>query len=242
MYNYEDELKDIEDKYRLIRDRVLGVALGYDHALFLWGKGGTGKSWTVENTLKKSGKPWSHYNSDISEVGLFEQLKEYYNHIILLEDMEQLMKKPKAIGILRSATEGNRKVTRTINKGKDEFIFEGGIIYISNDPPGAGNPMQALASRMNPLEFNPTHTEMIAMMYNLSWEFECNLSSNQRMETFDYCLKYAKTLSEKALNLRLIISALKARERFEKGQLQTNWKLYLDSYWTGKVKTGFTQP
>src|SRR5919199_8045 len=44
----DDLLESLEGKLQLVRDRVRGVAEGFTTGLYLWGEGGTSKSFTGE--------------------------------------------------------------------------------------------------------------------------------------------------------------------------------------------------
>ncbi len=41
-------LASFEKKLQLVRDRVVGAVEGYNSGVYIWGRGGTGKSYTVE--------------------------------------------------------------------------------------------------------------------------------------------------------------------------------------------------
>jgi hypothetical protein len=66
----KDLLDRLDAKLQLIRDRTQGVAEGYANGFYLWGEGGTSKSFTVEETLKRLGKAFKLSNSRLTGRGL----------------------------------------------------------------------------------------------------------------------------------------------------------------------------
>src|SRR5690242_2810392 len=78
-------LTSLESKLQLVRDRVSGVAEGYITGFYLWGEGGTSKSYSVEETLKKLGKAYKLTNSRVTAKGLFVLLHDFPDSIHLIE-------------------------------------------------------------------------------------------------------------------------------------------------------------
>src|SRR5262245_3875243 len=94
----ENALDSLETKLRLICDRVRSVAGGYAAGLYLWGEGGTSKSYTVEETLKEVKKPYKLSNSRRTGKGLFTLLGDFPDGIHVLEDVETLFADKNALG------------------------------------------------------------------------------------------------------------------------------------------------
>jgi hypothetical protein len=93
-------LEVLEDKLQLVRDRVRGVAEGYANGFYLWGEGGTSKSYTVETTLKSLGRPYKLSNSRLTGKGLFELLRDFPDVVHVLEDVETLFADKNSFGVL----------------------------------------------------------------------------------------------------------------------------------------------
>ena len=228
--NLEDaeNLERLERKLALIRDRVRSVALKYNTGFFLFGAGGSGKSHAVRGELDSLGTRWILHNSDMSGPGLFDMLHDLPEHVHLLEDMEQLYADKKAVGYLRSATWGdanmqNRVITKTIHKKRVSFEFTGGIIILSNLPLGEIASMRALATRLNPAEFNPTEGEKQALMWKIAESGKFGLPTETCEEVCEYLVHYAKEKG-KPLDLRLLDNAFKDRLMYDRGQSQTHWR------------------
>ena len=228
--NIEDaeNLERLEKKLALIRDRVHSVALRYNTGFFLFGAGGSGKSFAVRGELESLGTRWMLHNSAMSAAGLFDMLHDLPDHVHVLEDMEQLYADKKAVGYLRSATWGDenmqkRTITRTIHKSRDSFDFNGGIIILSNHPLGEIASLKALATRLNPAEFNPTEGEKKALMLKIAERGKFGLPPDVCEEVCEYLIFHAQKTG-KPLDLRLLDNALKDRLMYDMGQCQTHWR------------------
>src|SRR5262249_15040961 len=85
-------LGEYEKKTQLVRDRVVGVARGRSTGLYLWGPGGTGKSYAVTGTLKELGANYRLHNSRMDGRGLFTAIERSPDAVHVLEDCEQMMR------------------------------------------------------------------------------------------------------------------------------------------------------
>lgn len=229
--NVEDaeNLERLEKKLALIRDRVRSVALRYNTGFFLYGSGGSGKTFAVQGELESLGTRWIRHNSAMTAAGLFDMLHDLPDHTHLFEDMEPLFKDRSAVGYLRSATWGdsnmqNRFVTRTINKKRVEVNFKGGIIILSNLPIGEIATLKALATRLNPAEFNPSEGEKRALMWKIAEGGKFGLAPDRCEEVCEYIVFYSQSVGNKSLDLRLLDNAFQDRLMYDQGQCQTHWK------------------
>ncbi len=223
-----ENLERLEKKLALIRDRVRSVALRYNTGFFLFGAGGSGKSHAVRGELDSLGTRWVLHNSDMSAPGLFETLHDLPEHVHVLEDMEQLYTDKKAVGYLRSATWGddlmqNRVITKTIHRKRVSFEFKGGIIILSNLPLGEIASLRALATRLNPAEFNPTEGEKRALMWKIAEAGKLGLPAEACEEVCEYLVHYAKDKG-KPLDLRLLDNAFGDRLMYDRGESLTHWR------------------
>src|SRR4051812_46628124 len=99
-------LETLDNKLAVIRDRTRGVAKGYHSGFYLWGEGGTSKSYTVLKTLDEVGNAYKVTNSRIAGRGLFDLLEEYPDCVHVLDDVETLLSDKLSHGVLRAALEG----------------------------------------------------------------------------------------------------------------------------------------
>jgi hypothetical protein len=223
-----ENLERLEKKLALVRDRVRSVALRYNTGFFLFGAGGSGKSFAVRGELESLGTRWMLHNSTMTAAGLFDTLHDFPEHVHVLEDMEQLYSDRKAVGYLRSATWGddlmqNRVITKTIHRKRVSFEFKGGIIILSNLPLGEIASLRALATRLNPAEFNPTEGEKRALMWKIAEAGKLGLPAEACEEVCEYLVHYAKDKG-KPLDLRLLDNAFGDRLMYDRGESRTHWR------------------
>jgi hypothetical protein len=65
-------LASLDQKNHLVCDFVTAVAKKYQTGLYLYSRGGMGKSFTVFNHLKELGAKYCLYNSRMTAKGLFQ--------------------------------------------------------------------------------------------------------------------------------------------------------------------------
>ena len=176
MLNEQELLASIENKLQQVRDRVQGVAEGYINGFFLWGEGGTSKSYTVEDSLQTLGRQYKLTNSRLTGKRLFELLRDYPDVVHVLEDVETLFSDKNSFGVLRSALWGQagedgiqeRPVTWQISGRRDEFIFSGGIILIANCRLDDIPQLRALKTRIVTMHYQPANEEVAVLMRQIA--------------------------------------------------------------------------
>jgi hypothetical protein len=230
----------LEQKALLVRARTIGVVERYSNGLYLWGDGGTSKSYTVEETLKQHGKPYKLSNSRVTGKGLFELLQQYPDVVHVLEDVETLLLDKNAHGVLRSALWGQkgkngwqeRTVVWHIGGNRQEFIFEGGIIMIANLPLYNLPPLRAVGTRIPVLHFQPTNEEIAALMRKIAREGHTH--GPYRLEAQE-CLEVAEAIVTRSirlqrnLDIRLLINTFNDRLQYVNGDCECHWLDLLDS-------------
>lgn len=233
-------LVNLDNKLQFVRDRTQGVADGYINGFYLWGEGGTSKSYTVEETLKRLNTPYVLTNSRTTGKGLFKLLQEFPDAVHVLEDCETLFRDPNAHGVLRSALWGQagrdgrreRLVTWQTAAGREEFVFSGGIILIANCPLDNVPTLRALRTRIPCVQFIPTNGEIAAKMRELSGRGH---TDGPRSLSPAACLEVTQEIVERStrlkknLDLRLLVGALQDRLQWEDGAAECHWRDLLDS-------------
>src|SRR5207237_9727708 len=99
----DNALASHEKKMQLLCDLVTAVVKGFKNGLFLYGSGGTGKSFTVLGRLQSLQAGYQLHNSRMTAKGLFCTLKHAPDAVHVLEEMERITKDADAQGVLRSA-------------------------------------------------------------------------------------------------------------------------------------------
>lgn len=88
MTQRDKELKEqLNRQLSILRDLVRGVAHGHTNGLYIYGRPGTSKTWTVKTTLEKEGVEYVYQDGHLTPMGLFETLANNPNSIILMDDL-----------------------------------------------------------------------------------------------------------------------------------------------------------
>jgi hypothetical protein len=184
--SYEMQLKDLENLIRL----TVG---GSSNALFIAGRGGIGKTHSVEKVLGSlglsDGNGYFKNTGTASAAGIYALLFKNRNGIILFDDSDDALKDQEARNIFKAATD-TKKVRKLVwNKmGKnvvepgdmedDEMIeqgllprffeFTGKIIFISNLAMDKLDPDGAIRTRAYLIDINPTDAEVYDFMEKIA--------------------------------------------------------------------------
>ena len=187
---YKQQLKDLEN---LIKMTVSGSS----NALFVAGRGGVGKTHTVEKVLRELGlKDNDGYfknTGTASAAGLYALLFKNKNGIVLFDDSDDALKDQEARNIFKAATDTKKSRKLVWNKRganvvdpdndmSDEeildqglipryFEFTGKIIFISNLNMDKLDPDGAIRTRAYMIDINPTDEEVYDFMDEIVEEF-----------------------------------------------------------------------
>jgi hypothetical protein len=220
-------LVSFEKKLQLIRDRVRGVAEGYQTATYLVGRPGTSKTYTVKEELERLGVPHVVLNCRMSPMGLFKVLAEHPEHTIVLDDIVTLFRHKQALQVLMAALDGDPKQPRIITyntKNEDRKVeFAGGIVAISNMPLQTDPLAQAVESRVVLLEHEPSDPEIAAFMRQLARNGHTGLSPEQCQEVVTFVIEETRAYDER-LDLRHLTKAYHDRKQWEDGKSKSSWQ------------------
>lgn len=233
-------LESLDNKLQVVRDRVRGVALGYQTGFYLFGSGGTSKSYTVEETLQQMGTPYKLTNSRLTAKGLFKLLRDFPDAVHVLEDCESMFRDATTANVLRSALWGptgrNGKQERTVcwqtGKEQDEFVFTGGIIILANCGLDDLPQVKALKTRIAYLQYTPTNEEVAALMRVIARKGHAH---DAHILSPEACLEVAEAIIEQTarlrrnLDLRMLVNTFRDRIQFENGAAVTHWVDLLES-------------
>lgn len=101
------QLAQLEKRHELVRDRVRGVVSGRHTGFFLGGRGGIGKSRTIADELDRLGVSFILTNSHLTGRGLVDLLRNYPNSFHLIDDIEEAIRDPQAMGGAEERTVGH---------------------------------------------------------------------------------------------------------------------------------------
>lgn len=225
---YEKQLADLEN---LIKMTVSGAA----NALFVAGRGGIGKTFTVEKVLNgmglSDGNGYFKNTGTASAAGIYSLLFKYQNDIVFFDDSDDALKDQESRNMFKAATD-TKKVRKLVwNKmGKNVvepddyedpeeliddgkipryFEFTGKVIFISNLKMDKLDPDGALRTRAFMIEIDPTESEIYDFMETIvdkiKLDGDLHLDSATRKKTVDLL---RKGKSKQTANLRKLSRAL----------------------------------
>ena len=224
-----------EDTLEHMSSLVDGLVKGSFNALFITGKGGTGKTQTVEEVLAKNGlKDGDGYfknTGTASAAGIYLLMYHHRNDIIVFDDSDGALGDQDARNLIKAAsdTKANRKMAWTkqaafvfdpekthpavhkhdLTLAPNNYMFKGRIIFISNLSLDKLDPDGALRTRAFIINVNPTQEEIFQYMekiiMNIKLEGGAQMNKTQRMEVLDV-IKSSKRKDE--ASLRTLVRAL----------------------------------
>lgn len=228
-------LELLESKLDHIGDAVKGIVKHFHTGLFLYGEGGTGKSYKVLETLRALQAKYVYHNTRLTARGLVDALERAPTDIHFIEDAETLLDDKKSFGVLRSALWSQsrkkppeREITWTAFKTSIRFVFTGGIIVISNANLAEEIPeIRAIKTRINVLRLDLSAEELLALMKKLCLEGyqygEDYMSPDECLEVSQFIVAKLSELS-RPLDLRLLVNGFKDFLQWKSGNSINHWK------------------
>jgi hypothetical protein len=248
----------VERQHRQLRNQVALIADGTEVALVIYGPGGTGKSYVVDDELTEQRRR-RRINVTWFGGGKFTPLAFYetlylhraYGDIVVAEDMETLLRDDDVQSILRGALFGKEdprtKVmhrelhwhsnSRALEKKNipQSFHYEGSLIVIVNDLPRTSPIWSGVFSRVVPMYVGFEQEELIAFVKKLVIEGNgktVRVSNVLTHLSVDDCLTVINYLStKKPVDLRDLDRSLRA---FCAYRQHDAWKGMIDSNFAGK--------
>ncbi len=225
---YEDTLEHLEGL-------VQALIKGSYNALFVAGKGGTGKTQTVERVLHANGlsdgKGYFKNSGSASASGVYTLLYHHRNDIILFDDSDGALQDLDARNIIKAATD-TKKVRKLVWNKKSSFIFnpeeedpaayeddlsmapqyfdfKGRIIFFSNLPLQKLDPDGALRTRAFVINVDPTDEELFSHMGKILMDIKLEAGLQLSKEQREHVMSIVKTSKRKGdVSLRKLVRAL----------------------------------
>lgn len=225
----------INERFEFLEKAVMMVADGVQPSVVITGPGGLGKTYTVKKTLVGCGFNDISIEDDFIDVNpsnnfifikgfstaknLYRSLYNYNGCIIVLDDIDNILKDSVAVNILKACLDSYDK--RIVSwgsepKGDDNlprtFEFTGQIIFITNLIPEKID--QAIRSRSLLIDVSMTVDEMVDRMAVIvdSPEFLPNYSPRIKLDALMFIDKNKEIAKE--LSLRSLISVCNIRHEF----------------------------
>jgi hypothetical protein len=227
--SYETQIEDLQNLIKL-------TVSGASNALFVAGRGGIGKTHTVEETLSelgmKDGNGYFKNTGTASSVGIYSLLFKYKNDIILFDDSDDALKDQQSRNIIKAATDTKKLRKLVWNKmgsnvvdpdgfdGSDDelidsgkipryFEFTGKIIFISNLSMNKLDPDGAIRTRAFIIDINPTDMEIYDFMEKIVDKIPLDGSLHLDSETRTSVVQLIRNSpSKQTANLRKLSRAL----------------------------------
>jgi len=225
-------LESLKQKKTLIKDRVRQVAKGESSGVYIYGRPGTSKTYTVVKTLEGIGAPYFHKSAHLTPIGLFNLLMANNDRTVVLDDVSAIFNQPIALQILLAATgqtpSGKRIVSHTTAKGDISFEFTGGIVCISNLELNGHKTevFAALKDRIFPIQYDPTEQEICAEIHNLAEDnsFGCELTQTEKKEVAHFLIEQCHA-REIRPSIRLFIDkALPDFRSWKNKEVESHWQ------------------
>jgi hypothetical protein len=206
--SFEMQLNDLEKLLKL-------TLSGASNAIFVAGRGGVGKTHTVEKILaelgKRDGDGYFKNTGSASTAGLYSLLFKHRDGIVLFDDSDDALKDQSSRNLLKAATDTKkvRKMVWSKNGSNvadpdemtyDEieseglipkyFEFTGKVIFISNLSMDRLDPDGALRTRAFIVDIDPTDDEVYDFMEKICLQMELDeglsLSDSMRLKVVDF--------------------------------------------------------
>lgn len=226
---FEEQLSDLRRAMVLLMNNAT-------QSMYLAGRGGVGKTQTVEDELAKrgltDGEGYFKITGSASTAGIYRILYKHRKDILLFDDSDGALADTDSRNLFKAASD-TKKIRKIswMKAGKnyvdpddmDEdddssdpdvlpryFDFTGKIIFISNLKLDKLDPDGALRTRGYVISIDPSDTEVYAYMAkivgNIKLDVDYVLSIKQRQEVID--VLRSRKLKEGGVNLRQLVRGL----------------------------------
>jgi hypothetical protein len=234
-----DHLANLEEKFRHVRNAVQGVARHYHTGFFLFGEGGTGKSFTIAQELQRLKVKYVTHSARITGRGLVDALERAPSDLHLIEDAETMMGDRRAWGVLRSALHSQSKARPPVRwviweawRVNKRFPFTGGVIVVSNREISTFAPeLRALKTRVGNYRLDVTGSEIRAMMKQIALQGYVfgpdYMTPAECWEVVSFIIARLEGL-QRPLDLRLVNQGFNCYLQWKNGDADLHWHLLLD--------------
>ncbi len=243
----KQHLTDFEFALKLIRTRTTSVACGYHTGVYLPGRSGSSKTYSVIKELERLDVPWAYRNGRMSPFGLFDFCASIVTSTVVLDDIPSLLQHRQALQIFVAALGGvprqPRPVTYTVKgaEGRQCFDFSGGIIAIANEPLRRGPLADAVQSRVVLLEHEPSDAQLAAFIRHQALKGFKDLTVAECWEVASFVIDESKA-AEYRIDLRSYVKGVEDYRQDKDGKAERNWKDMVRSSMTRIVKNDNVAP
>jgi hypothetical protein len=219
--------KSTAEIFKDLMDFTRCVARKYSNGLFVAGKGGTGKTYTVMETLQKmklvEGTDYVVMKGYSTAAAIYNFLYDNLDKLIVLDDCDSIMDHPDALNIMKAVLDTSEIRRVSWNSLSNlikvpSFDFKGRIIFISNRPMDKLNAHQeAVMTRVLTVVIQGTPEQMKDRCIELMPKMGKSISPAMREELIEYIKENYRNL--KHLSLRWVVHLIAVRR-----SSPSNWK------------------
>jgi len=217
----------VENRFDFIQQFTKMVGKNVVPSLLLTGTPGTGKTFSVIDTIEKLGlkedEDYIVVKGFSSPLGLYRTLYHHSEKLIIMDDADNCWSCPVSLNILKAALDSYSKRTiswRSLaaerNDLPESFDFNGSIIFISNRD--ASRLDAAVVSRTITANLILTNEEIVDRMEHLKKDIEPTIDSALKDEVLSFLRTNADTFEN--ISLRTFIQAIRIR----KGCSDNSWQ------------------
>lgn len=224
--------EELQRQIKVVKDRVRGVVKGAYNGLYLYGRPGTSKSYTVCSTLDTLAVNYEFSNGHLTPIGLFDLIKENRDRVIVLDDVSAIFNQPIALQLLMAALgsrhDGSqvRLVRYKTAKGDVVVPFTGGIICISNLPLEGHHHevLAALNDRVFVINFEPSDEQIVALLEELALKGIAGVTPKKCQQVCRFLVNECRVRDIRPSVRLFVDKALKDFQLHELGGTETHWK------------------
>jgi phage N-6-adenine-methyltransferase len=217
---------------KIVKDRVRGVVHRKCNGLYLYGRPGTSKTYTVCTTLDRLGVNYAYSNGHLTPIGLFDLILENRDRVIVLDDVSAIFNQPIALQILLGALgnrhddTGVRNVRYKTARGDEVVAFSGGIIGISNlRISGHKNEViRALNDRVFSINYDPSDNQIVALMLALARRGIRGIPSQECLTVCNFLLNEMRSRDIRPSTRLFVDKAMRDYELWKMQATETHWK------------------
>ena len=247
---YEEQLDSLKSGMKLLMSNAT-------NSMWVGGRGGTGKTQTVEDMLHAAGKTdgegYFKITGSATPTGIYRILYTHRKDIVLFDDSDSALNDQEGRNLFKAASDTKKVRKVSWMKGGKNFVdpadfdeeddnedvlpryfdFTGKIIFISNMPLAKLDPDGALRTRGFVMNVDPTNEEIYDFMNKIVDKIPLDvnypLSKESRMEVVD--VLRARKISEKSANLRSLVRGLNVRAGIEsQGGSEEEWRRFVKMF------------
>jgi Cdc6-like AAA superfamily ATPase len=224
-------LESLQTQLKIVTDRVRGVATSLFTGMYLYGRAGTGKTYTVRSSLDKMAVSYTYNSGHLTPLGLFELIDCNRDKVIVLDDVSAIFHQPISLQILLAALgnphneTGFREVHYKTARGETRILFRGGIIAVSNlSIQGRNNKvLQALGDRVFTINYEPSDEQIIALMRHIASNGIRGFSSSECLEVCDFLVEACQVRTIRPSVRLFVDKSMRDYELFKTKRAETHW-------------------